>query len=181
MKSTREEAKKYLCGGCEGVRTSGSYFNNACKGEAKDCGRINDYLVGWDVAVADLTKTDEELVDVLTKIELLSISHCDAKQYLTRESARAILSKVLSSYQTRVEVSFSKGVHHGTTIRNEKWNTENHKRHGEKMRKAIAEAVKAERERIAGELEDIRCSAAGEYLPGIERLMLSLRGESNEM
>ena len=46
----------------------------------------------------------------------------------------------------------------------------------EDVAKASYEAGrKAERERIGGELEDIRCSASGEYLPRIEQLIRSIK------
>ncbi len=41
----------------------------------------------------------------------------------------------------------------------------------------IKEGRRQEQERIYGELEDIRCSASGEYLPQIEILMKSLKKE----
>lgn len=40
----------------------------------------------------------------------------------------------------------------------------------------IKQAVKNERAKLAGELEDIRCSASGEYLRGIELLIEQLKG-----
>jgi hypothetical protein len=43
----------------------------------------------------------------------------------------------------------------------------------------LAAKIQGERERLWGELEDIRCSA-GEYLPGIERLMEALKKGKKE-
>ena len=42
---------------------------------------------------------------------------------------------------------------------------------------AFKAGKREERKRILGELEDIRCCASGDYLPGIERLMLELEAE----
>ena len=40
----RQQAKKFLCGGCTGTRMSGSYFSTECKDDAPRCRRITDFL-----------------------------------------------------------------------------------------------------------------------------------------
>ena len=49
----RQEAKKYMCGGCGGTRQSGSYFSVECKDKAMKCQRITDFIRG---AEAQLNK-----------------------------------------------------------------------------------------------------------------------------
>ena len=67
-----------------------------------------------------------------------------------QEKAQEILAKLKAmGYKSpkEVESAFNKGVKRGTTIRNDGWNTENHKRHGAKMVKAREE----ERENMVSE------------------------------
>ena len=78
--------------------------------------------------------SDKRLYDIMVCLHYLGYER--AVKSIIFEDAKTAIKEQYDDCQKEKEDAFERGVRHGTPIRNTNWCSENHKRHGEKMRAA---------------------------------------------